>query len=238
MIASSAELDPPLTLSTRTLLPVFATFEPGESLSALFVGARFALTKMLEHVLRVNAIVLADHACDIFAVETSATTKHQDVVFDVFAPRTDEVGTFLGEDLYFAFSTFYVALGIVLTVHAFVGRRVVLDLLVLVLADVTCREDVTELAWVKGTCPLRRVVVLEFEGLVEHLSYASNAHGTAIYVDAGVVAKALAATVAAPYGSHREVLNSVGLQQEVERRLGVVDTEFRQTRAFVQLTPR
>ena len=55
-----------------------------------------------------------------------------------------------------------------------------------------------EIDWVKGTCPLRRVVVLELEGLVEHLPYAFGADEIAVDVDACVVAEALATAFAAP----------------------------------------
>jgi hypothetical protein len=57
---------------------------------------------------------------------------------------------------------------------------------------------VAEIGWVKGTCPLRRVVVLELEGLVEHLPYAFDADEIAVDVDACVVAEALATAFAAP----------------------------------------
>lgn len=42
VITSLAELDASLTMSVRTLLPVFATLKARERLRALFVGVRFA----------------------------------------------------------------------------------------------------------------------------------------------------------------------------------------------------
>jgi hypothetical protein len=42
VITSLAELDASLTMSVRTLLPVFAPLEAREGLGALFVGLRFA----------------------------------------------------------------------------------------------------------------------------------------------------------------------------------------------------
>jgi hypothetical protein len=57
--------------------------------------------------------------------------------------------------------------------------------------------------------------VLEFEGLVEQFSYARSAYGTAVDVDAGVVAEAFATAVAAPCGSHCEIVDSGELRQEV-----------------------
>jgi hypothetical protein len=52
-------------------------------------------------------------------------------------------------------------------------------------------------------------VVLELEGLVEHLSYAKNAYGAAVHVDLGVVAEVLATAFAAPRGGHCEKLGTV-----------------------------
>jgi hypothetical protein len=216
VVASLAELDASLTSSAWALLPVFATLEARERPGALFVGTRFAWTDVLEHDLRVAvAVVLAHHACDILTSWTPATTKHQYAVLDGFLPRANEATTYFGVEVRYTVVTYFGALDIVLTVYAFVGWSVVLDLLILVVCDVIRREDVTELAWVKRFCPLRRVVVLELEGLVEHFPYARNADGVAVDLDAGVVAEALATAVACPYGSHCDVVKSGELWQEV-----------------------
>ena len=99
----------------------------------------------------VVAIIIADHACDFRAVEVFAATKHQYVVFDEFAPYAEEGTTSLGAGLHFAVLEHLDALDVVLAVYTSVGWSVVLDLLVLVVCDVLCREDVTEIAWVEGT---------------------------------------------------------------------------------------
>lgn len=55
-----------------------------------------------------------------------------------------------------------------------------------------------ELAGMERSCPIWRIVMLEFERFVEHTLYASNAYWTAVDFDAGVISEALTATVAAP----------------------------------------
>lgn len=138
VIASFAELDASLACSAGALLPVFATLEAQESLSALFVGWRFAETNVLEHVVRIVVVILADHACDIPAVQTSTATKDQYAILDALAPRADE-GTACLEERFWFTVTDSPALDVVLTVYAFGGRSVVLDLLVPVFRDVLCR---------------------------------------------------------------------------------------------------
>lgn len=58
--------------------------------------------------------------------------------------------------------------------------------------------------------------MLELEGLVEHLLYATYAHGVAVDVNAGVVAEACITAVAAPSGSHGGVVDSGESRQEIE----------------------
>ena len=137
VIASLAELDGSLTMLGRALLPVFATHEAQESLSAIPSGGRFAFTNVLEHVLRiVIAIVLADHACEFICVEASAATQHQYAVLNKFPPRADVFTTSLGPVLRFVVSKQFDAPEIVLTVHASAGWRLVLNLLGHVVLDV------------------------------------------------------------------------------------------------------
>lgn len=74
-----------------------------------------------------------------------------------------------------------------LTVDPLCDRRFVLDLLLLVLLDVVRRYNVAKLAGMQRSCPIWRIVMLEFERFVEHTPYASNAYWATVDVGAGVI---------------------------------------------------
>ena len=91
-----------------------------------------------------------------------------------------------------------------LTVDAPVGLGLIFDLFVFVTFNEILRDDMAELAWMKRSSPLRRVLMLELERLVEHFPYAWRTYWTAVDVGAGVVTEVLAANLAVPEGSHIE----------------------------------
>jgi hypothetical protein len=70
--------------------------------------------------------------------------------------------------------------------------------------DEVLGDDMAELAWMKRSSPLRRIVMLELECLIEHFPYTWRANWAAFNVGAGVVAKVFATHLTVPQGSHLE----------------------------------
>lgn len=92
----------------------------------------------------------------------------------------------------------------VLTVNAPARLSLIFVLFVLVGIDVVFRNDVVEFAWMKRDSPLRWILMLELECLVEHLPYAWRTDRAAVDVCAGIIVEVLAAYLAVPQGSHLE----------------------------------
>ena len=86
----------------------------------------------------------------------------------------------------------------VLTIDTPAGLSFVLGFLVFVDLYEVLRDDVIELAWVKRSPPLGRILMLELECLVEHFPYAWRTDRAAFNADAGIVVEVLAAYLTAP----------------------------------------